>query len=90
MQTLYRWLFGYRDDLDLAMRWWHRLFKVTSSIMLAIVVLGVFAGTLNQRNDQALFLFLWISVLAGLVCAVLNLYYRGFVYIICGGRRKVR
>jgi hypothetical protein len=40
VRGLARILVGYRDDLDLASRWWHRLLKVT------VILLLIAAGTL--------------------------------------------
>ncbi len=47
MQMLLRWLVGYRDDLDLAPHWWHRLLTVLW--VLAVLALGAWSLLAIQR-----------------------------------------
>jgi hypothetical protein len=48
-----RWL-GYRYDIDLAERWWHRLFKVLYFILFALV-LAFFAILAYEANPERRF-----------------------------------
>ena len=49
MTQLLRLLIGYRDDLDLSARWWHRLAQVS----WALVALGIFLfGTLASHESE--------------------------------------
>jgi hypothetical protein len=45
-----RWLFGFRDDVDLDQRWWHRLAKVT--FVLLCVVVAVLVAIMNDRAPK--------------------------------------
>ena len=37
MRTLCRWLFGYRDDVDLFSRWWHRGFVILFVLVMVLM-----------------------------------------------------
>jgi hypothetical protein len=51
MKRLARILVGYRDDLHLASRWWHRLFKVLGTIGL-IALGGLTVPVLNSARQE--------------------------------------
>jgi hypothetical protein len=36
VKNLGRWIFGFRDDLDLSQRWWHRLVKVAYILNISV------------------------------------------------------
>lgn len=40
MGRIARWLVGYRDDLDLPSKWWHRLAKVVFFLLVAAITLA--------------------------------------------------
>ena len=55
MKKARRILFGYRDDLDLSSKWWHRLIKVlfvVISVMVAVTLLSLLYvdPAINRRN----------------------------------------
>lgn len=55
MRSIPRLLVGYRDDLDLSARWWHRLSKVffvlSSAVLFISVVFGAQQdGPTNQQT----------------------------------------
>ncbi len=110
MSRVFRILFGFRTDIDLNQRWWHRLAKV--AYVLGLVALGFWAAGIGvdfPDGDNNIDNIRIVETLADFTKAhpsdgdpvdsfykkyyftsgilswiVLNLYYRGFVYIVCG------
>lgn len=80
-------LFGVRRDIDLRRYWWHRFAQVVWTLILIGAALAV-DGELSARKAgvqewlTAGGYFFLVNVIA------LNLYYRGFVYIVCGPRHE--
>jgi hypothetical protein len=83
MPTVGRWLFGYRDDVNLSARWWHRGF------VLLFVLVMVLTATLALAV-KAEYIFQAVLFSLGIALLLLNVYYRGFIYIVCGSRATLR
>jgi hypothetical protein len=82
MRPVGRLLFGFRDDIDLNQRWWHRLAKVVSVLLfICIAALAGFIWHVGQVTGWNAASWVFLAAMA-----ILNLYYRGIVFIICGPR----
>lgn len=86
---LYRVLVGYRDDLDLADKWWHRLYHV---LAFAICIGTPVAMAMNDNKTFQTPRNTILALQGGMIIAILlwivvaNIYYRGIIYIAFGRR----
>lgn len=73
-----RWSVGCRNDLRLERRWWHRLAKVVAVCAIPVALIWSFrtSGSVSFAASATLF----ATIL------VLNLYYRGVLYVVLGPR----
>jgi hypothetical protein len=103
MPRISRVLFGYRDDVDLRTRWWHRMYQVVltlSTVVVFVKLLEWSTDSTTQMIYQGLgtspeiaphpgeawpLAIVWTSLLW---LAVENLYYRPFLYIVFGARKR--
>jgi hypothetical protein len=96
VKRLGRIVVGYRDDLELSTRWWHRLLKVCLIIGVPVLFVAIGDNTFYSYTNAAGILInnrKYAITLAAIATAfytllALNLYYRAIVYIICGPRKK--